>query len=201
MAEWPENRLYKQWRQSDPADRVDVEAKLFAAVKRHAQAVLWEKLGEAPDELVDKTAEAAITQLAKFKQKSKFSTWVQGIAQRKAKQYIRGKVRERKVFDEYTVVVESDSEDALDRRDGEITPSVTSQVESEIALSQFRQSLPSEDATLLELKERGLESTEIAEAMGTTVEAVDSRWARLKRRVKKTRAKPKIKNLRSRRRK
>lgn len=187
VAEWAENKLYAEWLKTEPANRGDVEAKLYAAVKRHAQAVLWTKLNEAPDDLVASVGDAVITQLTKFRRKSKFSTWVQGIAQRKAKQYIRGKVRARKIFDEYTVVVESEEEDALDRRVGEITPSVSPDAEGEIAVTKFRENLSAEDAALLQHKEEGLKGKEIAQKMGTTVEAVDSRWARLKPRVKKIR--------------
>ena len=207
MAEWAENKLYAKWLEAEPADRGDIEAKLYAAVKRHAQAVLWNKLDEAPDDLVASVAEAVITQLPKFQGKSKFSTWVQGIAQRKTKQYIRGKVRARKVFDEYTAVVEStaagesEDENSLDRRIGVITPSVSPQVEGEIAVKQFRESLSKEDATLLQHKEQGLASKDIAERTGSTVEAVDSRWARLKPWARNIRLKPKARKIRSRRRK
>jgi RNA polymerase sigma factor (sigma-70 family) len=187
-----ENELYAKWLETAPANRGDVEAKLFAAIKRHGQAVLCKKLGEAPPDLVQAVVAAVMTQIRKFRGECKFSTWVQGIAHRKAKEYIRGKVRERRVFDEYVAVVESDLEDALEPRVGEITPSVLPQLDGDIAVRELFQSLSKEDGTLLRYKEEGRTSKEIAEAIGTTVEAVDSRWARLK---------PRVKNFRSTRRK
>ncbi len=202
MAEWPENKLYVQWLESAPADRWAVEEKLYPVVKRHVRSVLWNKLNEdPPDELVDKATAEVMTQLARFRRKCKFSTWVQEIAQRSAKQYIRGKVRARKVFDEYTAVIESDSDDALDSRAGEITPSVIPHLEGEIAVKEFRQSLSKEDAALLQHKEEGLESKEIAEKTESTVDAVYSRWARLKQGARNVPLKPKPKKIRVRRRK
>jgi RNA polymerase sigma factor (sigma-70 family) len=179
-----ENELYAKWLEADPAERRDVEAKLHAAVKRHAQAVLWNKLKEAPADLVDAIAVAVMTQLEKFRRGCKFSTWVDEIARRKAKEYIRGKVRARKVFDEYVAVVENDRDDYLKPRVGEIVPSVSPESEGKTAVQQFVESLSSEDRALLLNKFKGLKSKEIAEAMRTTVEAVDSRWASLKPRVK-----------------
>lgn len=193
MAEWAENKLYAEWLESAPADRWAVEAKLYSAVKRHVQAVLWIQLNEnPPDDLVGKATAAVMMALGRFRKKSKFSTFVHEVADRTGKEYLRGKIRARKVFDEYTEVVESDREDALEHRAGEVTPSVSPQVEGEIAVREFRQSLSKEDASLLQHKEEGLQSKEIAEKMGSTVEAVDSRLARLK---------PKVRKIRSRRRK
>lgn len=191
MAGQEENELYAKWLETDAAERGDVEAKLCAAVSRHSQAVLWNKLGEAPPDLVQAVAAAVMTQIRDFRRECQFSTWVQEIAQRKAKEYIRGRVRARKVFDENVAVVERVSDDD-EPRVGEIIPSVSPQLEGEIAVKELFASLPNEDAALLRYKEAGLKSKEIAEAMGASVEAVDSRWARLK---------PKVKTFRSTRRK
>jgi RNA polymerase sigma factor (sigma-70 family) len=186
VAEHKENELFTRWLKADPADRPDVEAKLFAAVKSHGRAILWKKLNEVPSpELVEAVGVAVMTQMHGFRQECKFSTWVQEIAQRKAKEYIRGKVRRRKVFDEFVAVVEpDDGDDVLKPRVGEVIPTVSPQVEGEIAVKELLASLSKEDAALLRHKEKGLKSKEIAEAMGTTVEAVDSRLARLKPRLK-----------------
>lgn len=183
MAKHQENGLYAKWLETDPAERGDVEAKLCAAVRRHVQAVLWKALGEAPPDPVQAVTAAVMTKIGKFRGKSKFSTWVHAAALRKAKEYIRGKVRARKVFDEYVAVVESDRDDD-EPRVGEIIPSVSPQLEGEIAVKEFLASLSDEDAALLRYKDEGLRSKQIAKAMGTTVEAVDSRWARLKPKVK-----------------
>lgn len=184
MAGQDENELYAKWLESDPAERGDVEARLCAAIGRHVQAVLWKALDEAPPDLVQAVTAAVMTKIGKFRRKSKFSTWVHAAAGRKAKEHIRGKVRARKVFDEYVAVVESDREDALEPRVGEVTPSVSPQLDGKIAVKEFLASLSGEDAALLRYKEEGLQSKKIAEAMGTTVDAVDSRWARLKPKAK-----------------
>jgi len=181
VAKDEENELYAKWLETDPAERGDVEAKLCGAVSRHAQAVLWKKLGEAPPDLVEAVAAAVMTGLREFRRECRFSTWVHEIAERKAKEYIRGRVRARKVFDENVAVVEDHrDDDFLVSRVGEIIPSVSPQLEGEIAAKELLEGLPNEDAALLRHKLNGLKSKEIAEAMGTTVEAVDSRWARLR---------------------
>jgi RNA polymerase sigma factor (sigma-70 family) len=183
VAGYEENDLYAKWLETDPAERGDVEAKLYSAVTRHGQAVLWKKLGEAPPDLVEAVAAAVMTGLREFRRECQFSTWVHEIAERKAKEYIRGRVRARKVFDEKVAVVESFSDDD-EPRVGEIIPSMSPQLEGEIAVKELFASLSDEDAALLRYKEAGLKSKEIAEVTGTTVEAVDSRWARLKPKLK-----------------
>jgi DNA-directed RNA polymerase specialized sigma24 family protein len=163
MAGDDENELYAKWLGADPADRGDIEAKLFAAITRHSQAVLWKKLGEAPPDVVEAVIVAVMTGLGEFRRECQFSTWVQEIAQRKAKQYIRGRVRARNVFDEYVAVVEDHrDDDYLEPRVGEIVPSVSAQLEGEIAVNEFLASLSDEDAALLRYKEKGLQSKEIA---------------------------------------
>jgi RNA polymerase sigma factor (sigma-70 family) len=144
---------------------------------------------------VQEITAGVMIQIGKFRRQSKFSTWVHEIAVRKAKQYIRGKVRARKVFDEYVAVVESHDDDFLQPRVGEIIPSVTPQLESKIAVKELQENLSKEDAAVLRYKQEGRTSKEIAEAMGTTVEAVDSRSARLKPRVKDFRSARRKKGL------
>ena len=183
MGKWEENELYATWAQSEPANREEVEAKLCTAIKRHVQAVLVKTLKDVPPdlpELVDATVAATMIQLGDFRQKSKFSTWVEAIARQKAKEYIRGKIRARRVFDENVCVVESDREDDSEPRAEQISPSVLPQLDGEIAVKEFLGTLSNEDASLLGYKEKGLTSKQIAKAMGTSVSAINSRWARLK---------------------
>lgn len=186
MAE-DENELYERWLATEPGNRGDIEERLYAAVRRHAQAVLWNQLNEPTPELADDVVNAVMIQLRKFRRDSKFSTWVEGIARLKAKQYIRGKVAARRVFDEYMAVVEDNpaNDDYGKSRVGQVTPIVLPQFDTAISARQLRESLGAEDAIFLQQKAEGLQSKEIAEATGSTVEAVDSRWARLKRRAKK----------------
>jgi RNA polymerase sigma factor (sigma-70 family) len=184
-----ENELFAQWRKALPAERREVEAKLYAAVKGHARAVLWNTLGEAPDDLVEATVVAAMTGLARFRQESKFSTWVEGIARNQAAEHLRSKVSARRVFEDFAAIPEDkdrdDEEDSPKTHVGKAIPSVLPQIVGEIAVEEFRDSLSDEDAALLRYKQQGMTSKEIAIAMGTTVEAVDSRSARIKPKAKK----------------
>jgi RNA polymerase sigma factor (sigma-70 family) len=131
-----------------------------------------------------------MTQLRDFRSDRgcKFSTWVHAIAKRKVFEEIRKRRRERKVFDKTIEVVpephlEPDSDSSNHLR--EVVPTMLPNSEDAIAFEKVLATLPGKDAELLRCKYEGLTSKEIAEAMATTVDAVDSRWARLKPEVKK----------------
>jgi DNA-directed RNA polymerase specialized sigma24 family protein len=154
VAKDEENDLYAKWLETDPAERGDVEAKLCGAVNRHTQAVLWKKLGEAPPDLIEAIAAAVMTGLGQFRRECQFSTWVHEIAERKAKECIRGRVRARKVFDEKVAVVESVSDNDDEPRVGEIIPSASPQLEGEIAVKELFASLSGGDAPCLGTRRR-----------------------------------------------
>ncbi len=184
ISELDENELYEEWWNTPEDQRPDVERRLFAAVRPHAQAVLWEKLGENNPDLTHDIVVAVVNQLADFRRECKFSTWVHEIASRKADEELRKRMRRRKVFDE--------TKEVLDERhaeEGEVAnavyPSETPDFDSPIEFDQLCAKLPQEDAALLRYKNEGLSSEEIAAKMGIGQEAVDSRWARLKSKVRK----------------
>jgi DNA-directed RNA polymerase specialized sigma24 family protein len=90
-----ENELYELWRKASEEERPALETQLYEAVKRHAQAVAWKKLGEIPRNLCDEIAGDVVRQLDAFRGDSKFSTWVQAIAQNHISGELRRRVRDR----------------------------------------------------------------------------------------------------------
>jgi len=179
-----ENELYQTWLATDGAERNDVEEQLSGAVQRHAQAVVWENLQETHPDSVQKIVLAVMTQLGAFRRESKFSTWVHAIAQHIVDEELRRRTRHRQVFDETKSVV-TDPHDEIENRARGVVPTIIPDFEGPIAFAEFSEGLSDEDAALLRYKRDGLSSKEAAERMGTTVEALDSRWARLKPKVAK----------------
>jgi RNA polymerase sigma factor (sigma-70 family) len=179
-----ENELYEKWLGTGEADRNEVEGQLSTSVQRHAQAVVWENLQETHPDSVQKIVMAVMTQLGAFRGKSKFSTWVHAIAQHIVDEELRRRTRYRQVFDE-TKSVATDPHEEIENRARSVVPTILPDFEGPIAFAEFSEGLSDEDAALLRYKRDGLSSKEAAERMGTTVEAVDSRWARLKPKVEK----------------
>ena len=184
-----ENELYEEW--CAATDRRDVEKRLYNAVSRHATAVVLEKFPEGHRDLPHDIASAVIGRLEEFRQGSKFSTWVHAIAVRKTDEALRKLVRKRKVFDETKVVV-ADAREKTEQEGGDeeemrnrVSAVSRPDFDSSIALDQICSRLPEEDAALVGYKREGLTSPEIAAKLGTTQEAVESRWARLTSRQKK----------------
>ena len=175
------NTLYEMWRNATPDERPEIERKLFAAVRRHAQAVVIMKLAENSPDLVVNIAGDAIAQLARgqFREDSLFSTWVQGIAKRKIGEELRGRTRRRRVIDDRISV------DALEERDeeedeGQYRPRRQANVPNFDANILLDQVLLPRDKELASLKHEGFSSKEIAARIGISEEAVNSRWRRLK---------------------
>jgi RNA polymerase sigma factor (sigma-70 family) len=182
---WAEDEVYQKWLVTPEGERGDVRAQLAGAVGRHAQAVVWKRLGENHPGLVQDIVADVMIGLRNFRgdHNSKFSTWVHAVAENKVYEEIRRRKRYRAVFDETVAVVGNPHEDEgeePDNRVREVAPSINPDLEGPIAFAEFAGSLSDADAVLLQHKRAGLSSREAAERMGITVEAVDSRWARLK---------------------
>jgi len=177
-----ENELYEQWRSASEGERWEVEGKLFQRVLSHMCAVVCETLHEWNPDVVQDAALAVWRGLSRFRRESTFSTWVHSIAKHKTYAEIRRRVRRRRVFDECKVVVANPAEDE-EERDHEVCPINLPDLEGPMAFVELCKELPQDDASLVEYKREGMSADEIAAKMGIGQEAVDSRWARLKRSV------------------
>jgi RNA polymerase sigma factor (sigma-70 family) len=181
-----ENALYEVWHSSTTEQRHDVERRLFAAVTRHAKAVVFIKLQEKAPDLVANIAGDALRQLARgqFRGACLFSTWVQAIALRKINEEIRRRTRQRRVIDDRTSVDDLEKWTTVDLEEG--GEGVAYRSRQQIKLPNFDakilldQVLSHEDKELVGLKHEGLSSEEIAAKIGISKEAVNSRWRRLK---------------------
>jgi len=178
------NDLYNEWYKTAPDCREEVESRLSVAVLKYAKALLWLMLQRALDDLTQEISIAVMTRLNTFRRKSKFSVWVQGIAQRKCSSYLRKKYRDNRIWDHQVVIAEDFDEDS-DSREGKIYPSVPPCQESEAAVKEFLAILKENEVNLVLCKYAGLEAKEIAEKIGATVAAVNSRTARVKPKAKK----------------
>jgi RNA polymerase sigma factor (sigma-70 family) len=181
-----ENEICQKWLRTPEDERANAAVELSDSVEGHAQAVVWKKLHEDHPDVVQNILADVMTKLESFEGRngSKFSTWVHAVAENNVYEEIRKRKRYRAVFDE-TIVVVADPDEESENRTREVVPTVPSDVEGTTAFAEFSDGLSDKDAELLDCKLAGFSSKEAAELTGTRVEAVDSRWARLKPRLGK----------------
>lgn len=184
-----EEELYKEWYAT--ADKRDVEQRVYRGASKHATAVVLEKFPEGNPDLVHDIATEVASRMGEFRRESKFTTWVHAIAKKKTAEAARKLGRRKKVFDLTKVVVadmaektEQEGGDANELRN-QVSAVTRPDFDSSIALDQLSSHLSEEDAALVRYKREGLTSGEIAAKLGTSQEAVESRWERLKRSQKK----------------
>ena len=160
-------------------------------MKKHAAAVVWKKFPERYSDVPSDIAASVICQLESFRGECKFSTWVHEIATRKTDEALRKEIRTRAVFDTTKIVGEKpagESEpdsDETDRARDHVCPTVRPDFDFPIAIKERCKQLSKTHAALLAYKVSGLSSNEIAAKLEISQEAVDSRWARLNRAMKK----------------
>lgn len=177
-----ENELYAQWHDAGPDARHSVETLLAAAVTRHAHAVTQQKINEPRlEDVIQVIVVAVMTQLDNFRGESKFSTWVHSIAENKANEYLRTKIREKERGEHIAVHHEDEDNDQPQKP----IPSEQPKQERQVIIQDIFEDLEEQDQALLRYKQAGLKSKEIAEATGMSVEAVDSRMARLKPKLRR----------------
>jgi RNA polymerase sigma factor (sigma-70 family) len=174
-----ENETYEQWRSAPEGERWELEGRLFQQVVGHALAVVWTKLQEPNPDLAQEIALAVFRNLSNFKGESKFSTWVHAIGRNKVKELIRNRVRWRKIFEQNVLLRREEEEQ-------EVNPTVIEEAgeapdfDTPILVDELCEGLSQRDALLLRCKYELMGSDEIAAILGTTREATDSRWARLR---------------------
>jgi RNA polymerase sigma factor (sigma-70 family) len=179
-----ENELYEKWRNSTGAERSELEGRLFHAVVRHAQAVVWTSLREWNPDLAQEIALAAFRNLPRFRGDSKFSTWVHAIGRNKVRELLRNRTRWRKIFAQSPVFERQDKEREHDSNPLEFAGKMPD-FETQILVDELCEGLNRRDAILFRCKCEKMSSDEIATILGMTTEAVDSCWARLKLTLKK----------------
>lgn len=179
-----ENALYEKWRDASPEERPEIERTLLAVVRKHAQKVISLELAEDAPDLAANIAGDAISQLVRgqFNEQCLFSTWAHSIALHKIWEELRRRTRQRKVVDDRT------SLDGVEEKDEEARYRPRQQIEqpnfdAKILLEQV---LSPKDRELARLKYEGLTSRQIGASLRIHPDAIDSRWSRLKKTIKKS---------------
>ena len=133
------------------------------------------------EDLSHEIAKAALN-VDRFKEESRFSTWVQAIASRKCWEELRRRTRRRAVFDAWP---EPDDEDddfqiADDRAEENFA-----RVDVTVSVEQLAEDLNPEEEQLLMMVLDGLDQNVIAARLGITPHAAESRRRRLRGKLRK----------------
>jgi RNA polymerase sigma factor (sigma-70 family) len=177
-----ENERYEQWRDSPEEQKKELAGQLYGSVLRHAKAVIWLTIHEVQDNLASELAATVIMQLPRFKGEAKFSTWVHRIILNHCYQLIRQRKVAKKRF-----YVSEDLEDDINLKDSKAEAAFEG-VEKALdsgRLEHLIRALPKKDYVLLHCRLDEMTMAETALKLGDSEDAVESRWRRLKTRLKK----------------
>lgn len=184
-----ENEFYEVWREAPEAEKWEWEELLFEEVRNHAMAAVWTRMAEFNPDLAQEIVCAVYGNLPRFRGECRFSTFVHAIARNKINEVLRNRIRWRKVFAENrrrlpAEEAEVGSEDQRERPCRcpiwiDLRATVAN-LDAPILQEQLRKGLSDDDGLLLECKCESMSSAEIGALLGIGVEAVDSRWARLR---------------------
>jgi RNA polymerase sigma factor (sigma-70 family) len=176
-----ENQLYDRWRNAPQEEKPRWEQQLYQRVVTHARAVVVSMLGEDDRDLPYDIASEVVLQLQSFQQKSKFSTYAHSIARNKVLQKKRDLARYRRTFVAYDDLKQKKprSADPCDPSDFcDPLPSIG-------PLIQLPDGLNQQERLLLKTMSQGGSVVDIAEGLGITISAAESRWRRLKNKLEK----------------
>jgi RNA polymerase sigma factor (sigma-70 family) len=177
-----ENEVYAQWRDASPEEKEVFERELFGNVHRHARAVIFQTIHQANKDLAHDITSTVITQLADFKGKSKFSTWVHRIILNHCYDYIRRTTVERERF-----YASENPQDDIRLKDDKAEGAFY-RVDQALDLEPLKrliEELPNKDYVLLDCRLDGLTIQEAATKLGDSEDAVESRWRRVRSRLRK----------------
>lgn len=188
-----ENELYERWRRNtDTEEREDIERRLFRAALKHAKTYLFLNFPDFEREcpgLPQEIAEDAIRALFKFRQQSKFSTFVEGIAKNKRKMVFRSLKRRREALG--TPIAISDIRDAeAEQRQTVQLPSIEPDAEFIAGINELQATFSESEKQTFRAIYEGKDQKEIATEHGISAEAADSRRQRLKKKIRKNLPKP-----------
>jgi len=173
LLEQPENVLYALWKNASEDESPELLDKLLGEVRRHARNVVFNKLAESDEELVELIVRAVRQGLPTFRREAKFSTWVHSVASNHVFQKLRSRIRERRVFD-YRVEVNDEMPEVR-----QANPDLRIQVE------QLAKGLSEEERLIYWAKYEGYMNQEISEQLGATEDAVESQWRRIVEKIRK----------------
>jgi DNA-directed RNA polymerase specialized sigma24 family protein len=173
---WPEDELCEQWKNAGEEERRRLEPQILAHARRHAEIVVWTRLHERNQDLIELIAEEAVRCLADFRGDARCSTWIEQIALYKVADELRSRYRhpEHRHSEplELTEVEDKNAPPSLDS-----APTVEDQ-------PWFRELTP-EEQEHLRLKDEGWTDAEIAGKKDIPVDAAESQWRRLRHKIEK----------------
>jgi RNA polymerase sigma-70 factor (ECF subfamily) len=173
-----ENELYAKLRDASDAEKPELEGKLFSALIKHAEAVMWRKIPEADKRLARDIASAVMEHLAEFKGESKFSTWTHSIILNHCYQYLREKDKNRDRY--YASENPEDDINLQDTRTEAAFAKVVQAVDLEL-IDRLAKELPPEEYCVWECWRDGMTMKAIAEKLGISEDKVENS---LRRKVK-----------------
>ncbi len=171
---WREDALYEEWKIASEEQRRPLEDRLCAAIKQHAETVVWTKLHENNPDLVQEIISAAVHGMGIFREQSQFSTWVEAIARNKVKQKLRARTRRRKVFDENAQLEEE-----------KLLAGLEPDFHSSIELSWLSRGLNRRERQVLQCMVEGLDQRDIAKRLGISPDAAEGARRRLRQKLQK----------------
>lgn len=188
-----ENEVYAALgRAKDENERAVLENQLFREVKKRAGRRVWNKVMEPCSDLVQEVMLAVFRKLPEFRGDSKLSTFVTSITGNKLKEFGRERVYWRRFFQQRpNLALDDDKGDQFDEvfiKPSDLQLRVHEAEEyytRPILIGELCQNLSEEDKAVVRCKYEDMASIDAAQRLGVSIEAFDSRWARLKRSLRK----------------
>jgi RNA polymerase sigma factor (sigma-70 family) len=166
-----ENEVYAAYRDATGDEKEQLEAELIRLLRKHAHALVYLKLKEHREDLVNYAVWLAIKDHLSFESRNdaKFSTWFHHVVTNVCNTALRVKQRQREV------ALDDVSEPSVDG-----TAAVHQQLELERLMDDH---LSDEEKTLVRLRLSGADSQEIARELGVAPSTVRVRFGRLRDRL------------------
>jgi RNA polymerase sigma-70 factor (ECF subfamily) len=183
-----QNELYEKWRNASNEEKPTVAEELFREVLKHARAVVWRRVPEASRDLPREIASAVIERLGEFREGSEFTTWVHRIALNMSNLELRARDKSKKRLLEYDDDNFDESAMPEPRAAGMIA-----EVENQVFLHRMKKELSAKDYVVLECMIDQKNTPEIAEVLGDSRAATESRARRVRTKVQKIIASPRRK--------
>jgi RNA polymerase sigma factor (sigma-70 family) len=166
-----ENEVYAAYREATGDDKERLETQLIQLLRKHAHALVYLKLHEHREDLVNYAVWLAIRDHESYEGRNgaRFSTWFHHVVIRVCQMSLRSKERQREVSLEDVPEPSTPGADTADRQ---------------IELGRlFEEHLSAEEKELVRLRLAGADSQEIADQLGVAPSTVRVRFARLRDRL------------------
>lgn len=182
---WLEDELYEQWKQASAEERPAIQEKLAECVRDHLKKAVIKKYNMRDEDVIQNATMAAIEHIEDFEGRDAvFSTWSHQIAFNKAVDEIDRQRLERERF----VSIEALRGD----REGEHAawdppdPDRPLDLVTSIYYQRKLERLTARERRVWDLHQRGHSEKEIADIMGSSIDAADSRLRAARKKLQET---------------